>query len=131
MIDDYPKNRLAQLPKGVEYEFKKFYYETAHATRSDPGRLEGPGPGLADSVRLRRPYQGYELTTDGLDEYPGFSPAIGAPSIAATPSASSRASKLNSPASRAVVYGGLVTAQEAYELTTRGGATDFIGDRCV
>jgi predicted TIM-barrel fold metal-dependent hydrolase len=76
MIDDYPKNRLAQLPKGVEYEFKKFYYETAHASKVPAlDALKDLAPVSQILFGSDVPIRGYELTTDGLDEYPGFSPA--------------------------------------------------------
>ena len=76
MIDDYPKNRLAQLPKGVEYEFKKFYYETAHASKVPAlDALKDLAPVSQILFGSDVPIRSYELTTDGLDEYPGFSPA--------------------------------------------------------
>jgi 6-methylsalicylate decarboxylase len=76
MIDDYPKNRLAQLPKGVEYEFKKFYYETAHASKVPAlDALKDLAPVSQILFGSDVPIRSYELTTEGLDEYPGFSPA--------------------------------------------------------
>ncbi len=76
MIDDYPKDHLAQLPHGVEYEFRRFYYETAHAGK--PAALDA----LKDLAPVSQilfgsdvPIRNYELTTNPLSQYRGFSVA--------------------------------------------------------
>src|SRR5437879_4443425 len=74
MVDDYPKNRSANVPNGVDYEFKKFYYEVAHASKAPAlDALKDMVPVsqiLFGSDAMIRPY---ELTTEGLDAYGGFS----------------------------------------------------------
>ena len=74
IIDDFPRNRADRAPHGVEYELKKFYYEVAHASK--PPALDA----LKDIVPISQILFGsdamirnYELTTDGLDGYSGFS----------------------------------------------------------
>jgi predicted TIM-barrel fold metal-dependent hydrolase len=59
----------------VEYEFKRFYYEVAHASK--PAALDA----LKDIAPLSQilygadvPLRSYELTNEGLDVYQGFSP---------------------------------------------------------
>ena len=75
IIDDYPKAFAARLPHGVEYEFRKFYYEVAHASK--PAALDA----LKDIAPVSQilygsdvPLRAYELTNEGLDVYSGFSP---------------------------------------------------------
>ena len=76
MIDDYPRNRLSQLPNGVEYEFKKFYYEVAHASKAPAlDALKDVAPVSQILFGADVPIRQYELTTDGLDQYQGFSQA--------------------------------------------------------
>jgi predicted TIM-barrel fold metal-dependent hydrolase len=76
MIDDYPKDRIDQLPKGVEYEFKKFYYEVAHASKAPAlDALKDLAPVSQILFGADVPIRGYELTTDGLEQYRGFSQA--------------------------------------------------------
>ena len=75
IIDDFPKNLADRAPHGVEYEFRKLYFDVAHASR--PPALDA----LRDLVPVSQILFGsdatireYELTTDGLDQYAGFSP---------------------------------------------------------
>lgn len=76
VIDDYPKNRLSQLPNGVEYEFKKFYYEVAHASKTPAlDALKDVAPVSQILFGADVPIRGYELTMEGLAEYRGFSEA--------------------------------------------------------
>lgn len=76
MIDDYPKNRLSQLPNGVEYEFKKFYYEVAHASKAPAlDALKDVAPVSQILFGADVPIRSYELTMEGLAEYRGFSEA--------------------------------------------------------
>ncbi len=74
IVDDYPKNRADKVPNGVEYELKKFYYEVAHASKAPAlDALKDTVPVsqiLFGSDAMIRPY---ELTTEGLDAYGGFS----------------------------------------------------------
>jgi predicted TIM-barrel fold metal-dependent hydrolase len=74
IIDDFPKNRAANAPNGVEYEFKKLYFDTAHAGRAPA--LDA----LKDIVPISQimygsdaPIRNYELTDDWLVKYAGFS----------------------------------------------------------
>ena len=74
MVDDFP-NRLAdRVPHGVDYEFKKLYFDTAHAGAA------GPLDALKDLVPVSQilygsdvPIRAYSLTDDRLKEYTGFS----------------------------------------------------------
>jgi len=34
IMDDFPKNRADKVPNGVEYEIKKLYFDTAHASKA-------------------------------------------------------------------------------------------------
>ena len=70
IIDDFPKNLADRVPHGVEYEFRKLYFDVAHASR--PPALDA----LKDLVPVSQILFGsdatireYELTTDGLDQY--------------------------------------------------------------
>jgi 6-methylsalicylate decarboxylase len=74
IIDDFPKSRAANAPNGVEYEFKKLYFDTAHAGRAPA--LDA----LKDIVPISQimygsdaPIRNYELTDDWLVKYAGFS----------------------------------------------------------
>jgi 6-methylsalicylate decarboxylase len=74
LIDDFPKNRADKVPNGVEYEFKKLYFDTAHASKVPA--LDA----LKDIVSVSQimygsdaPIRNYDLTDPGLDVYPGFS----------------------------------------------------------
>jgi predicted TIM-barrel fold metal-dependent hydrolase len=76
MIDDYPKNRANLLPNGVEYEIKKFYYEVAHASKVPAlDALKDIAPISQILFGSDVPIRNYELTTEGLERYGGFSPA--------------------------------------------------------
>jgi len=74
IIDDFPKNRADKAPNGVEYEFKKLFFDTAHAGRAPA--LDA----LKDIVPISQilygsdaPIRNYELTDDWLVRYAGFS----------------------------------------------------------
>jgi 6-methylsalicylate decarboxylase len=74
IIDDFPKNRADKIPHGVEYEFKKLYFDTAHAGRAPA--LDA----LKDIVPISQimygsdaPIRNYELTDEWLVQYAGFS----------------------------------------------------------
>jgi 6-methylsalicylate decarboxylase len=74
-IDDYPKNRADRVPNGVEYEIKRFYFDTAHAGRA--ATIDA----LQDIVPVSQilygsdvPLREYPLTDDFLDQYTRFSP---------------------------------------------------------
>ncbi len=74
IVDDFPKNRAANAPNGVDYEFKKLYFDTAHAGRAPA--LDA----LKDIVPISQimygsdaPIRNYELTDDWLVQYAGFS----------------------------------------------------------
>jgi len=74
IIDDFPKSRASMVPNGVEYEFRKLYFDTAHAGRTPA--LDA----LKDIVPISQilygsdaPIRNYELTDDGIVEYAGFS----------------------------------------------------------
>lgn len=76
MIDDYPKALLNRLPHGVEYEFRRFYYDTAHASKVPAlDALKDLAPVSQILYGSDAPLRAYELTDEGLDVYPGFSPA--------------------------------------------------------
>jgi predicted TIM-barrel fold metal-dependent hydrolase len=73
-IDDYPKNRADRMPNGVEFEIRKFYFDTAHAGRA--ATIDA----LQDIVPVSQilygsdvPLREYPLTDDFLDQYPRFS----------------------------------------------------------
>jgi len=74
IVDDFPKNRASNAPNGVEHEFKKLYFDTAHAGRAPA--LDA----LKDIVPISQimygsdaPIRNYELTDDWLVQYAGFS----------------------------------------------------------
>ena len=74
IMDDFPKNRADKVPNGVEYEIKKLYFDTAHASKAPA--LDA----LKDIVPVSQimygsdvPLRNYDLTDLGLDVYPGFS----------------------------------------------------------
>jgi len=74
IMDDFPKNRADKVPNGVEYEIKKLFFDTAHASKAPA--LDA----LKDIVPVSQimygsdvPLRNYDLTDPGLDVYPGFS----------------------------------------------------------
>jgi 6-methylsalicylate decarboxylase len=76
IIDDFPKTLSDRAPRGVEYELKKFYYEVAHATKAPAlDALRDLAPVSQILFGSDAMIRDYELTTDGLDRYAGFSPA--------------------------------------------------------
>ncbi len=75
IVDDFPKNLAGRVPNGVEYEIKKLYFDTAHASKMPA--LDA----LKDLVPVSQilygsdvPIRDYPLTDVGLDQYAGFSP---------------------------------------------------------
>jgi predicted TIM-barrel fold metal-dependent hydrolase len=75
IIDDYPKAYADRLPHGVEYEFRKFYYEVAHASKAPAlDALKDIAPVSQILYGSDVPLRTYELTNDGLEVYQGFSP---------------------------------------------------------
>ncbi len=74
IIDDFPKNRAANAPNGVEYEFKKLYFDTAHAGRAPAlDALKDIVPVSQILYGSDAPIRNYELTDDWLVQYAGFS----------------------------------------------------------
>ncbi len=74
IIDDLPRDNKDVTAQQVTDAFKKFYYETAHASK--PAALDA----LKDVAPVSQilfgsdvPIRPYDLTTTGLDEYSGFS----------------------------------------------------------
>ena len=74
IVDDFPKRLADRVPHGVEYELKRLYFDVAHASKAPA--LDA----LRDLVPVSQilfgsdvPLRDYELTTDGLDLYAGFS----------------------------------------------------------
>jgi predicted TIM-barrel fold metal-dependent hydrolase len=74
IMDDFPKSRADKVPNGVEYEIKKLFFDTAHASKAPA--LDA----LKDIVPVSQimygsdvPLRNYDLTDPGLDVYPGFS----------------------------------------------------------
>jgi predicted TIM-barrel fold metal-dependent hydrolase len=72
--DDFSKKLLDRVPHGVDYEVKRLYFDTAHA--SAPSALDA----LKDIVPISQilygsdvPSRDYPLTDVGLDAYEGFS----------------------------------------------------------
>jgi len=74
IIDDFPKNRAANAPNGVDYEFKKLYFDTAHAGRAPAlDALKDIVPVSQILYGSDAPIRNYELTDDWLVQYAGFS----------------------------------------------------------
>jgi predicted TIM-barrel fold metal-dependent hydrolase len=74
IIDDFPKNRAANAPNGVEFEFKKLYFDTAHAGRAPAlDALKDITPVSQIMYGSDAPIRNYELTDDWLVQYAGFS----------------------------------------------------------
>jgi predicted TIM-barrel fold metal-dependent hydrolase len=74
--DDFPKRLQDRVPHGVDYEVKRLYFDTAHASKVPA--LDA----LKDIVPISQilygsdvPLREYPLTDEGLDVYAGFSPA--------------------------------------------------------
>jgi 6-methylsalicylate decarboxylase len=72
--DDFPRKSSDRVPHGVDYEVRKLYFDTAHA--SAPAALDA----LRDIVPISHilygsdvPSRDYPLTDVGLDAYRGFS----------------------------------------------------------
>ena len=74
IADDYPEDRAHLLPNGAEYEFKKLYFDVAHASKTpalDALRAWVPISQVLYGSDV--PIRSYPLTDEGLDDYPGFS----------------------------------------------------------
>jgi predicted TIM-barrel fold metal-dependent hydrolase len=71
IIDDFPKNRADKAPNGVDYEFKKLYFDTAHAGRAPA--LDALKDIVPISQIMYAPIRNYELTDEWLVQYAGFS----------------------------------------------------------
>jgi predicted TIM-barrel fold metal-dependent hydrolase len=74
--DDFPKRLADRVPHGVDYEVRKLYFDTAHASK--PAALDA----LKDIVPVSQilygsdvPLRKFPLTDEGLEAYAGFSPA--------------------------------------------------------
>lgn len=74
--DDFPKKLQDRVPHGVDYEVRRLYFDTAHASKAPA--LDA----LKDIVPVSQilygsdvPLREYPLTDEGLDVYAGFSPA--------------------------------------------------------
>jgi predicted TIM-barrel fold metal-dependent hydrolase len=74
MVDDFPKKFADRVPHGVDYEFRKLYFDTAHAGAA------GPLDALKDLVPISQilygsdvPIRAYDLTDSKLKDYSGFS----------------------------------------------------------
>jgi predicted TIM-barrel fold metal-dependent hydrolase len=76
VIDDLPRDRehAAKLPNGVEYEFKKLYFDVAHGTgRPALAALKELVPISQVLYGSDVPLRQYDLTNHGLDDFDGFS----------------------------------------------------------
>ncbi len=74
IVDDFPKNRASNAPHGVDYEFKKLYFDTAHAGRAPAlDALKDLVPVSQILYGSDAPIRTYELTDDWLVQYAGFS----------------------------------------------------------
>ena len=76
IIDDLPRNRehAAKLPNGVEYEFKKLYFDVAHGTGAPAlAALKALVPVSQILYGSDVPLRTYELTDRGFNQYEGFS----------------------------------------------------------
>jgi predicted TIM-barrel fold metal-dependent hydrolase len=75
MIDDFPKRFESRVPHGVEYEFKKLFFDTAHAGAAAPlDALKDVVPTSQILYGSDVPIREYPLTDDKLEQYGGFSP---------------------------------------------------------
>ena len=74
IMDDFPKNRADKVPNGVEYEIKKLYFDTAHASKTPAlDAMKDLVPVSQIMYGSDAPIRNYDLTDPGLDVYPGFS----------------------------------------------------------
>jgi 6-methylsalicylate decarboxylase len=74
--DDFPKRLADHVPRGVDYEVRRLFFDTAHASKAPV--LDA----LKDIVPISQilygsdvPLRQFPLTDEGLEAYPGFSPA--------------------------------------------------------
>ena len=74
VIDDFPKNRADRVPNGVEYEFKRLYFDIAHGT-GEPAlaALKAMVPMSQILYGSDATLRAYDLTNRPLDRYQGFS----------------------------------------------------------
>jgi 6-methylsalicylate decarboxylase len=73
-MDDYPKSRADRVPNGVEYEIKKFYFDTAHAgNKATIDALQDIVPVSQILYGSDVPLREFPLTDGPLDNYPRFS----------------------------------------------------------
>jgi 6-methylsalicylate decarboxylase len=76
MIDDFPRRFADRVPRGVEYEIQKLYFDTAHAGAAAPlDALKDVVPTSQILYGSDVPIREYALTDDKLEKYGGFSPA--------------------------------------------------------
>jgi predicted TIM-barrel fold metal-dependent hydrolase len=76
VVDDLPLNRehADKLPRGVEYEFKKLYFDVAHgAGRPALEALKALVPVSQILYGSDVPLRKYELTDRPFEQYDGFS----------------------------------------------------------
>ena len=74
IMDDFPKSRADKVPNGVEYEIKKLYFDTAHASKIPAlDAMKDLVPVSQILYGSDAPIRNYDLTDPGLDAYPGFS----------------------------------------------------------
>ena len=74
IMDDFPKNRADKVPNGVDYEIKKLFFDTAHASKIPAlDAMKDLVPVSQILYGSDAPIRNYELTDPGLDVYPGFS----------------------------------------------------------
>jgi predicted TIM-barrel fold metal-dependent hydrolase len=73
MVDDFPKKFADRVPHGVEYEFKKLYFDTAHAAAAGPLDALKLVPTSQILYGSDVPIPTYDLTDDRLQAYTGFS----------------------------------------------------------
>ena len=74
IIDDFPRNRAAMVPNGVEHEIKKLYFDVAHGTGAPTlAALKALVPVSQILYGSDATLRSYDLTDRGLDEYDGFS----------------------------------------------------------
>src|SRR5262245_53778805 len=76
VVDDLPRNRehADKLPRGVEYEFKKLYFDVAHgAGRPALEALKALVPVSQIMYGSDVPIRNYDLTDRPFEQYDGFS----------------------------------------------------------
>ena len=72
--DDLPRAHADKVPKGVNYEVAKLYFDVAHASKAaDLDALQDIAPVSHIVYGSDSPVRAYPLTDVGLDQYPRFS----------------------------------------------------------